>query len=100
MGSGERYSIEIGSMDQQERDLLECLLRISQGDPLDGRAEPLVDRLVRAGLVDVREGERVLTSAGILRCQSLQHRQASDAEAAHVLWDRQHAGGAHEPDGC
>ena len=90
MATGMRYSIEIGDMPQQAKDLLECLVRISQGEAVDARAEALVERLVDAGLADRVGGELMLTTAGIRRCQSLQHRQAGDTEAAHVLWDREH----------
>lgn len=87
----ERYSMRISDMGQQEKDLFECLLRINQGEPLDARAEPLVGRLVEAGLVDSDGATLTLTSAGIRRCQSLQHRLAGDEEAAQVLWARDHA---------
>ena len=90
MASGERFGIEIGDMQLSEQDLLECLVRISQGEPLDARADALVKRLEQAGLVDCNAATRALTSAGIGRCQSLQHRQAGDAEAAQVLWHRAH----------
>lgn len=85
----ERYSMQIGDMGQQEKDLLECLLRINNGEALDSRADALLGRLVRAGLVDSVGGIITLTSAGIRRCQSLQHREYSDDEAAQVLSDRQ-----------
>ena len=90
MASGERFGIEIGDMQQPEYDLLACLVRIRQGEPVDARADALVKRLVEAGLVDCNAATRALTSAGIGRCQSLQHRQAGDAEAAQVLWHREH----------
>ena len=90
MASGERYGIEIGDMQQPEYDLLDCLVRISQGEPLDARADALVKRLEQAGLADCTAGSLALTPAGIRRCQSLQHRQAGDAEAAQVLWHRAH----------
>lgn len=76
-------------MGQGEKDLLECLLRLSNGQPLDSRADCLVERLVRAGLVDDIGGHLALTPAGIRRCQSLQHRESGDAEAALVVSDRQ-----------
>ena len=70
---------------RHDLDLLECLLRIDQNLSLDERASALLDRLVEGGLVD-REGACLaLTTAGIERCRSLQHRIASDEEAAKVL---------------
>jgi hypothetical protein len=83
-----RYSIDVVAADQQQIDLLECLLRIDRGEPLDGRAAGLRDRLVEAGLVDSTEGGLRLTPAGIERCRSLQYRIASDREAAKVLAER------------
>ena len=50
MASVERYGLEIGDMQQSEQDLLECLVRIRQGEPVDARADALVKRLVEAGL--------------------------------------------------
>lgn len=85
----ERYSMLIGDMGQQEKDLLECLIRIDNGQPMDARADALLDRLIRAGLVDSVDGVLKLTLAGVRRCQSLQHREYGDNEAARVLNDRQ-----------
>jgi hypothetical protein len=83
-----RYSIEVVAADQQQLDLLECLMRIDRGEDLDGRAAALGARLVEAGLVDDLDGTLRLTPAGIERCRSLQYRMASDREAARVLADR------------
>lgn len=83
-----RYSIDVVAADQQQIDLLECLVRIDRGEALDGRAAGLRDRLIEAGLVDGMDGMLRLTPAGIERCRSLQHRIASDREAAKVLADR------------
>ena len=80
-----RYSMNVGNMGQQELDLLECLVRIDRGQPLDPRAEDMLMRLVEAGLVDSADGTLSLTIAGIERCQSLMHRAAGDREAAKVL---------------
>jgi hypothetical protein len=88
MAASGRYSIEVDAISQQELDLLECLLRIDQGQPLDGRAGALLDRMVEAGLVDAPGGLPSLTVAGIERCRSLQHRIAADSEAAKVLAER------------
>lgn len=84
----ERYSIDVVAADQQQIDLLECLIRIDRGEALDGRASALRGRLVEAGLVDETNGVLRLTPAGIERCRSLQHRIASDREAARILADR------------
>ena len=80
-----RYSIDVVATDQQQIDLLECLVRIDRGEVLDGRAAGLRSRLVEAGLVDETDGTLKLTPAGIERCRSLQHRMSSDREAARVL---------------
>lgn len=84
-----RYSTDVVAADQQQIDLLECLIRIDRGEPLDGRAAGLKDRLVEAGLVDETHGALRLTPAGIERCRSLQYRIASDREAAKVLVERE-----------
>ena len=88
MTDEERYSIDVVAADQQQIDLLECLIRIDRGEALDGRASALRGRLVEAGLVDETNGVLRLTPAGIERCRSLQHRIASDREAARILADR------------
>ena len=80
-----RYGMPVDHVNQQEIDLLECLLRIDQREALDCRAVSLCERLVDAGLVDRTERGLRLTAAGIARCQSLQHHMASDREAAKVL---------------
>ena len=85
MTKRDRFSRSIHNMGSQDVDLLECLLRIDQQHPLDERAHGLVDRLVEGGLVDRENGDLSLTPAGVERCQSLQHRVASDKEAAKVL---------------
>ena len=90
----ERYSILIRDMGQEEQDLLECLQRIDRGEKLDPRADALLGRLVMAGLVDSKDGVLSLTFAGIGRCQSLQHRTASDKAAATVLEDRKTSDGS------
>lgn len=88
MASGKRYAMSVGDIGQQELDLLECLVRIDQGQRLDSRADDMFDRLVEAGLVDDDNGDPRLTLAGIERCRSLKHRVASDREAAKVLAER------------
>lgn len=88
MPDEERYSMLVGDMGQQERDLYECLLRIAGGDALDPRADALLGRLIRGGLVDSVDGVLTLTAAGVRRCQSLQFREDGDVEASHVRSDR------------
>ncbi|GAB3366292.1 hypothetical protein GCM10027431_08040 [Lysobacter rhizosphaerae] len=85
MTERDRFSRSIHNIDSQDLDLLECLLRIDQHRPLDVRANGLLDRLVEGGLVDRENGDLSLTPAGVERCRSLQHRVASDKEAAKVL---------------
>ena len=80
-----RYSMHVDAMHQDEIDLLECLLRIDMREALDPRAGHMRTRLIDAGLVDETERGLRLTLAGIERTQSLQHRLASDREAAKVL---------------
>jgi hypothetical protein len=77
--------MDVDPVNQQEIDLLECLIRIDQRETLDERATGLTERLIEAGLVDDNEGGLRLTFAGISRCQSLQHHMASDREAAKIL---------------
>lgn len=84
----ERYAIDVVAADQQQIDLLECLIRIDRGEALDERAEALKGRLVEAGLADEIDGTLQLTPAGIERCRSLQYRMASDREAARILGKR------------
>jgi hypothetical protein len=84
----ERYSMKIGSIGQEEIDLLECLLRVDLRQALDSRAYEMRERLIEEGLVDSSDGELTLTYAGIERCRSLQHRISGDKEAAKVLADR------------
>ncbi|RZA20280.1 MAG: hypothetical protein EOP93_06415 [Lysobacteraceae bacterium] len=85
MNESARYAMPVGNIEQDEIDLLECLLRINNGEALDPRAAEMCTRLLAAGLVD-RSGHGLhLTGAGIARCQSLQHRITSDQEAAKVL---------------
>ena len=81
----DRFSRSIHNIDSQDLDLLECLLRIDLHQALDHRADHLIDRLVEGGLVDRDNGDLNLTAAGVERCRSLQHRVASDEEAAKVL---------------
>ena len=88
MKDTDRYGIHVDHVNQQETDLLECLMRIDQRVALDERAQGLCERLVEAGLVDSTEHGLRLTFAGIERCQSLQHHMASDREAAKVLATR------------
>lgn len=84
-----RYSTGcVGNIPQDEIDLLECLMRIDLREPLDERAGRLCTKLIDAGLVDGTERGLRLTLAGIERSQSLQHRVASDREAAKVLGAR------------
>ena len=80
-----RYGGPVDHVNQQEIDLLECLLRIDQREALDPRSVSLCERLVEAGLVDRTDNGLRLTPAGIARGQSLQHHMASDREAAKVL---------------
>ena len=77
--------MDVGQISQQKLDLLECLLRIDMGLALDSRADAMLGRLIESGLVDRSAEETTLTTAGIERCQSLQHRIAGDKEAAKVL---------------
>lgn len=89
-----RYSTTVvDRIQQDELDLLECLTRIDQREPLDPRAEGLCMRMIEAGLVDRTERGLRLTWAGIERSQSLHHRLCSDREAAKVLQARSR----HEP---
>ncbi|MGY1458517.1 MULTISPECIES: hypothetical protein [unclassified Luteimonas] len=88
MASDKRYAMNVGDIGQQELDLLECLIRIDQGQRLDSRADDMLERLVEAGLVDDDDGDYRLTLAGIERCRSLKHRVAGDKEAAKVLAER------------
>lgn len=85
MATSDRYCMPVGNIGQAELDLLECLLCIDRGQPVDSRAGELLERLVEAGVVDSCDGHHVLTLAGIERCRSLQHRIAADREAAKVL---------------
>lgn len=80
-----RYSMAVGSIGQDEIDLLECLVRIDQKETLDPRAADLCARLLEAGLAERTAQGLELTPAGIERCQSLLHRVASDREAAKVV---------------
>ena len=84
----DRYSMKIGDIDQQEIDLLECLLRIDTGQALDARAGDMLRRLVEAGLVQESDSGLALTPGGIERCKSLQHRVAGDREAAKAIAER------------
>lgn len=88
MTTDERYTMHVEHVNQQERDLLECLLRIDQREALDERANGLCQRLIEAGLVDPTLDGLRLTRAGIERCQSLQHHLACDREAARALATR------------
>ncbi|HWS79000.1 MAG TPA: hypothetical protein VN205_11580 [Thermomonas sp.] len=85
MQEQDRYSMPVDNIRQNEIDLLECLLRIDLREAQDPRAGAMCSRLVEAGLVDDTERGLRLTMAGIERSQSLQHRLASDREAAKVL---------------
>src|SRR5688572_20770057 len=84
-----RFTIQIGPIDPQELDLLECLVSIDEGTRLNALADDLLERLIDSGLVNrAKRGALSLTSAGIDRCSSLRLRAASDAEAAKILADR------------
>jgi hypothetical protein len=85
---GERYSGMVGDIGTDELDLLECLLRIDLHETMDDRAHGLAGRIVEAGLADRDAAGLHLTHAGVQRCKSLQHRVASDNEAARVLVQR------------
>jgi len=85
---GSRYAGAVGDIGVDDLDLLECLLRIDLHEQLDGRAHALVERIVEAGLADRTDEGFDLTHAGVQRCKSLQHRLASDQEAARTLRDR------------
>lgn len=85
MDEGKRYGAQIRPMDAQEKGLLECLMRINQAEPLHEQAWPLVGRLIAGGLAERLQGALVLTTAGIERCQSLQHWMLSDQAAAKIL---------------
>lgn len=86
-GTG-RYSGTVGDIGADELDLLECLLRIDLRQGLDERASGLATRIVAAGLANEGADGLSLTHAGVERCKSLQHRLASDQEAARVLLRR------------
>jgi len=83
-----RFSRKIGGMQAQDVDLLECLVRIDRGQALDAMAGDLLERLIDGGLVNRTGRELSLTAAGVQRCQSLQHRVASDKEADRILAER------------
>ena len=88
-----RYSTAVvDRIRQDELDLLECLTRIDQREPLDPRADALCMRMIEAGMVDRTERGLWLTWAGIERSQSLHHHLCSDREAAKVLEERGTAG--------
>jgi hypothetical protein len=84
----ERYSGRVVDIGGDDLDLLECLLRIDLGQALDARAQGLLTRIVDGGLADRSAAGLSLTHAGVQRCKSLQHRVASDREAARVLEER------------
>lgn len=88
----------VGCIRQDELDLLECLTRIDQREPLDPRAHDLCMCMIEAGLVDRTERGLRLTLAGIERSQSLHHRLCSDREAAKVLEARRNVGAMHHRD--
>jgi len=88
MADSERYSAAVESISRDQLDIFECLLRIDRGEPLDGGAGALLERLIDGGLVDRADTMLSLTPAGVERCRSLQHRIASDKEAARVLAER------------
>src|SRR3546814_6964052 len=52
ISENEHYSRGVGNIGQQELDLLECLIRIDTHQPLDPRAEDMLERLIEAGLVN------------------------------------------------
>jgi hypothetical protein len=83
-----RYSGSVGDIGAEDLDLLECLLRIDLHEPMDTRAHGLATRIIEAGLADRDAAGMRLTHAGVQRCKSLQHRVASDNEAARVLEER------------
>lgn len=86
MAEQPRYSTAcVDRIRQDELDLLECLTRIDQREPLDPRADDLCMHMIEAGLVERTERGLRLTWAGIERSQSLHHRLCSDREAAKVL---------------
>lgn len=83
-----RYAGEVSDIGIDDLDLLECLLRIDLDQAMDSRAAGLSRRIVAAGLADCHANTLRLTHAGVQRCKSLQHRIASDQEAARVLLQR------------
>lgn len=87
----ERYSIDVVAADQQQIDLLECLIRIDRGEALDHRAAALRGRMIEGGLVEDVDGRLRLTPAGIERCRSLQYRMASDREVVKAAAEREPA---------
>lgn len=95
MADQPRYSTAcVDRIRQDELDLLECLTRIDQREPLDRRADDLCMRMIEAGLVERTERGLRLTWAGIERSQSLHHRLCSDREAAKVLEARRNVAAA------
>ena len=88
MADSERYGAVVEPIPRDQLDLFECLIRIDHGEALDGRADALLERLIDGGLVDRMGTTLTLTVAGVERCRSLQHRIASDREAARVLAER------------
>lgn len=75
------FAALVVEMTQSEEQLLHCLLTVDRDGRLDGACAELQPLLIEAGLVAESDGALVLTEAGILRCQSLQHQKASDHEA-------------------
>lgn len=87
------------SISLEELGLLDVLVRIDQGVGPEPTSQPLRERLTEAGLAefDSSVGLR-LTEAGIERCKALHHRVAADAEAEHVLAEREDAGASDHSD--
>jgi hypothetical protein len=88
MADSERYNASVEPISRDQLDLFECLVRIDRGELLDARAHALLERLVEGGLVDRDGSTLTLTAAGVERCRALQHRIASDKEAARILAER------------
>lgn len=85
----------VDRMSLEELSLLELLTKIGHTEVLSPASYALRDSLLASGLIEHSEdGGVVLTPAGVERCRSLQHRQASDREAARVLAAKHNGSGS------